>query len=39
MDLILDILRTSVDVLGFPAINASAILGFSAIGDSAVDRR
>ena len=39
MDLVLDVLRTSVDVLGFPAINASGILGFPVIGDSAADGR
>ena len=39
MDLVLDVLRTSVDVLGFPAINASAVFRFSAIGDSAADGR
>ena len=39
MDLIFDVLRTCVDVLGFPATNASAILGFPAIGDSAADGR
>ena len=39
MDLILDILRTGIDVLGFPATNASAVLGYPAIGDSAADGR
>ena len=39
MDLILDILRTGVDVLGFPATNASVVLWFPAICDSAADGR
>ena len=40
MDLILDILRTGIDVLRFPATNASAVLGFPTTNDaSAADGR